>query len=158
MIFPHGLEHAGVMLLLPFSPRCRANKGDDRAFIWEIGAIGKDIKEGLTHPSQQQFGERGELRNAAFSHSYSHAAGERWGKGNSRRLRLHTHSWKHHWDRKGGSTPYTPTAGTYMLMCWFRLWPWNSTTAADNDFLVQPICFSAWLVQNSSPPPPSDLF
>ena len=31
---------------------CGANKGDDRAFIWETGAIGKDIKEKLTVPSQ----------------------------------------------------------------------------------------------------------
>jgi len=31
---------------------CRANEGNDRALIWEIGAIGKDIKKELTHSSQ----------------------------------------------------------------------------------------------------------
>lgn len=31
---------------------CEANKGDDRAFIREIGTIGEDIKEKLTPPSQ----------------------------------------------------------------------------------------------------------
>ena len=39
-----------------------------------ISAIGKYIKEQLTHSSQQQLGGRGELRNAAFSCSYSRAA------------------------------------------------------------------------------------
>ena len=39
-----------IIIVIILQEFCRANKGNDRAFIWEIGNIEKDIKDKLTHP------------------------------------------------------------------------------------------------------------
>lgn len=70
------------------STSCRANESNDRAFIWERGALGKDIQEELTQPSWEQFREKGEQRNGTLSCWYHWAAAENGrGKGDLCRLR-----------------------------------------------------------------------
>ena len=47
--------------------------------LCEIQALKNKISK-LTHPSQQEFGKKGELRNAAFSGSNSGTLGKEGGK------------------------------------------------------------------------------
>lgn len=74
---------------------CRANKGDDRSFIWEIGALGKDIKE-VNSSLPVTVCRKGRTEECSLLLSITLGCRRKgWGKGNPRRLKLHTCSQKH---------------------------------------------------------------
>jgi len=74
---------------------CRANKGDDRSFIWEIGALGKDIKE-VNSSLPVTVCRKGRTEECSLLLSITLGCRRKgWGKRNPRRLKLHTCSQKH---------------------------------------------------------------
>lgn len=57
----HGEVWSSILLA-----SCRTNKGNGRAFIWDIGTTGKDIQEELAHPSRATVWKKGQAEGCSL--------------------------------------------------------------------------------------------